>query len=99
MEHMATLSSEISGIQMDFYTTEPGFQLYTGNYCGWDTAIAGLQYGKRHHGYMYEKYAGVCFEAQRYPNAINKDPWRSMVVLRPGQVYEQHTRYAFSIMK
>jgi hypothetical protein len=22
-----------------------------------------------------------------------------MVVLRPGQVYEQHTRYAFSIMK
>ena len=85
-----TLAAEVwhpkSGRRMSLYTTEPGVQLYTGNFLG---GIAGAG-GKR-----YAKHTGFCLEAQHFPDAPNQPKFPS-IILRPGQVYRQTTVHAFS---
>jgi aldose 1-epimerase len=74
-----------SGRRLRFATTEPGVQLYTGN------VLDGLA-GKR--GARYRRHAGLCLEAQGFPDAPNQPGFPS-VVLRPGQTYRQTTVYRF----
>ncbi|MCE9558364.1 MAG: galactose mutarotase [Armatimonadetes bacterium] len=76
-----------SGRVMRVYTTEPGVQLYTGNF------LTGMPPGKG--GARYEKHAGFCLETQHYPDSPNHPEWPS-VVLRPGEKFISETVYAFS---
>jgi aldose 1-epimerase len=76
-----------SGRQLRMITTEPGVQLYTGNY------LDGKLKGKG--GAVYGKHAGLCLEAQHYPDSVNQPKFPS-VILAPGKVYKQVTVYAFS---
>ncbi len=77
-----------TGIKMEIYTTEPGLQLYSGN---WMTGnVAGKQ------GKHYPCRSAVCFESQHFPDSINKPDYPS-VVLRPGEEFESRTTYKFSI--
>lgn len=55
LETMAKLSCEQSGIQMTIKSTEPGMQLYTGNFL------------KK----PFEQHEGVCLETQHFPNSPN----------------------------
>lgn len=75
-----------SGRVMDVLTTEPGIQFYTGNF------LDGKAKGKG--GAEYEKYAGFCLEAQKYPDTPNKKEFPS-AVLEPGRKYTQTTVYKF----
>lgn len=84
----ATLYSPASGISMDMFTSEPGVQIYTGNF------LDGTQTGKR--GVVYNKRAGVCLETQHYPDSPNKPEWPT-TTLRPGEKYSSHTAYRFSV--
>ena len=77
-----------SGRVMEVYTTQPGVQVYTGNW------LSGCPAGKN--GHTYEDYTGVAIECQNYPDAPNKPEFPSPV-LRPGEVYEQAIIFAFSI--
>ncbi len=77
-----------SGRVMDVHTTEPGIQLYTGNFL--DGAIIGK--GEIH----YSKHAGFCLETQHFPNAPNRPNFPS-TVLKPGETYTQTTIYTFSV--
>lgn len=77
-----------TGIRMEIVTSEPGLQLYTGN---WMTGNFEGKLGKR-----YPARSAVCFETQHYPDSINK-PDYPPVVLRPGQTFESKTSYRFSI--
>lgn len=61
-EKVAMLYSEESGITMEIYTDMPGVQIYTGN---------SLENEEGKKGAVYQKYQGVCFETQYFPNAIN----------------------------
>ena len=79
-----------TGIEMDTYTTEPGVQLYTGN---WMTGEFEAKEGKR-----YPMRSAFCLETQHYPDSINKPEYPS-VVLRPGEIFESQTIYKFSIEK
>lgn len=79
-----------TGIQMDIATTEPGVQLYTGN---WMTGNFAGKLGKR-----YPARSAVCFETQHFPDSINKPDYPS-VVLRPGYVFKSKTNHKFSIRK
>jgi aldose 1-epimerase len=81
-----------SKVSMCFYTTEPGFQLYTGYYvdCAQDGGKSSQPAEFRHY-----RFSGLCLEAQRFPDAINQEKWKEQVVLRPGQVYKQSTVYEF----
>lgn len=77
-----------SGIEMKIYTTEPGVQVYTGNW------MSGNFEGK--HGHRYPARAAVCFETQHFPDSINKPEYPS-VILRPGEVFKSKTSHQFSV--
>lgn len=77
-----------TGIKMEMYTTEPGVQMYTGN---WMTGNFQAKNGHR-----YPERSAVCFETQHYPDSINKPDYPS-VVLKTGEVFESRTTYAFSV--
>jgi len=77
-----------TGIKMDVTTTEPGVQIYTGNW------MTGNFEGK--HGHRYPARAAVCFETQHFPDSINKPDYPS-VVLRPGEVFKSKTSFKFSV--
>ena len=75
-----------TGIVMDVLTTEPGVQLYTGNWMTGDFA------GKNSH--RYPMRSAFCLETQHYPDSINK-PHYPTVVLRPGDIFLSQTIYKF----
>lgn len=77
-----------TGIIMDTYTTEPGVQLYTGNW------MTGNLKGKN--GQRYPEKAALCLETQHFPDSPNKPEYPS-TTLRPGEVFESQTVYSFSI--
>ena len=76
-----------SGRVMEVFTTEPGVQLYTGNW------LDGSLTGKG--GIVYEQHAGFCLETQHFPNSINT-PYFPDTILRPRQTYGQVTIHRFS---
>jgi aldose 1-epimerase len=76
-----------SGRVLDVETTEPGVQLYTGNY------LDGSLQGKA--GLAYQKHAGFCLETQHFPDSVNQPGFPS-VILRPGDVYNSTTIFRFS---
>lgn len=81
------LYSPDSGILMTMYTTEPGVQVYTGNF------LDGTVEGKK--GVVYVQHSGVCLESQHYPDSPNKPEWPS-TRLNPGETYNSHTIYKFT---
>lgn len=81
------LYSPVSGIQLTMYTTEPGVQVYTGNF------LNGSVTGKN--GIIYNQHAAVCLESQHYPDSPNKPEWPT-TRLNPGETYNSHTVYKFS---
>lgn len=83
----AVLSDPSTGIVMTVYTTEPGLQVYSGNF------LDGTVTGKS--GIKYEKQAGICLETQHYPDSPNK-PWWPSVMLLPGEKYTSKTIYSFT---
>lgn len=84
----AELIGDRSGIRMTAYTTQPGVQLYTGNYVQNDTAP--FEKGKR----RYKKHAGLCLETQHAPDSPNMPVFPS-TVLHPGEKYHQKTVFQF----
>ena len=83
-----TLESPKTGIVLDVYTNEPGIQVYAGNFR--DGTIMGKK------GIVYNQRASVCLETQKYPDTPNKPDWPS-AVLRPGEKYNSHCVFKFSI--
>lgn len=82
----ARLEDPDGGLAMEVWTTEPGLQLYDG--AKLDVSVAGLD------GRRYGPNAGVCFEAQRFPDTPNR-PAFGDATLRPGETYLQRTEYRF----
>ena len=83
----ASLISNKTGIMMETYTSEPGVQLYTGNW------MTGNVKGKN--GQKYPMRSALCLETQHFPDSPNKPEYPS-TVLRPGEEYESYTFYKFS---
>lgn len=86
---LARVEDPKSGRVMEIFTTQPGVQLYTGNYLS-----NKLQAG----GKAYDKHHGVCFEIQAYPDAPNK-PQFPPSLLRPGETYHHVTMHRFSVAR
>ena len=83
----AELSSDESGRSLKVYTTQPGVQVYTGNW------LAGCPDGPD--GVKYADYDAVAIECQHYPDSPNHEDYPS-TVLRPGETFEQAIIWAFS---
>ncbi|MBX3438219.1 MAG: hypothetical protein KF861_12060, partial [Planctomycetaceae bacterium] len=82
----ATLQDPASGRVLEIVTTEPGVQLYTGNF------LFG-QAGKD--GKTYPHRSALCLETQHFPDAVHHDSFPS-VILKPGDEFESTTVYRFS---
>jgi aldose 1-epimerase len=76
-----------SGRMLTIQTTEPGVQLYTGNF------LDGTLTGKG--GKVYRKHYAFCLETQHFPDSPNKTKFPTVVLL-PGQKYTSETVYKFS---
>ena len=88
IQEAAYLYAPESGRTLSVYTTQPGVQVYTGNW------LSGCPAGKS--GHTYNDYDGVAIECQNFPDAPNKPDYPSPV-LRPGNVYEEAIIFAFGL--
>ncbi len=77
----------VSGRKMEVLTTQPGMQIYTGNWIEKQT-------GKE--GKTYDRQDAICLETQGFPNSPNV-PFFPSPVLRPGQKYDEWCIYKFSV--
>jgi len=76
-----------TGIAMEVFTTEPGVQLYTGNYL--DGSFAGKN------GHRYPKRSAFCLETQHFPDSIHNFDFPT-VILKPEEVFRSKTVFKFS---
>jgi aldose 1-epimerase len=76
-----------SGRRLDILTTEPGVQLYSGNFL--DGSLVGTG------GRLYRQSDGFALETQHFPDSPNHPSFPS-TVLRPGQAFDSATVYRFS---
>jgi len=75
---------------LEVSTTQPGIQLYTGNFL--DGSIQGK--GEK----AYGRRSGFCLETQHFPDSPNKKDFPS-TVLKPGQQFQSTTVYKVSVAK
>ena len=87
LSEAAELRSPVSGRVLKVFTTQPGVQIYTGNW------LNGCPEGKN--GHVYHDYDAVAIECQHYPDCPNHPDYPS-TVLRPGETFEQAIIWAFS---
>lgn len=78
---VAQLTSPVSGVSLDVSTTEPGLQVYDGALL--DCPMINMK-----------NYAGIALEPQVWPDSPNHAHF-AQAILRPGEIYSQHTRYEF----
>lgn len=88
LHSVCTVSDPTTGRKMEILTDQPGLQFYSGNffdgsYCG---KVEGQPIGYRE---------ALALETQKWPDSINH-PGFTDTVLRPEEVYTQHTIYKFS---
>ncbi len=82
----ARLHDPKSGRVMEEWTTQPGVQVYSGNYSPPPGALAK----------GYQIHSGVALEAQGFPNAPNIPSFPSTLLQRDQQ-YNEVTEYRFSV--
>jgi aldose 1-epimerase len=82
----ARLEDPRSGRVVELLTTEPGLQLYTGNY------LCGSVPGKG--GRLYRQGDGIALEPQHFPDSPNHPQFPS-TILQPGCVWASTTVYRF----
>jgi len=93
MSFAARISEPTSGRVMEIYTTEPGLQMYSGNFL---TGKAPMDIGKGGKAYVYR--GALALETQHFPDSPNKANFPT-TVLNPGQWFSSATIYKFSVAK
>ena len=79
LKTMATLTSPHTKVNLTLKSTQPGMQLYTANFVG----------------APFKARQALCFEAQNWPDAPNRENFPKANLL-PGEDYEQVIIYSFS---
>lgn len=87
-EDVVVLQAPRSGRVLTVSTTQPGVQIYTGNW------LEGCP--NNCSGRSYADYDGVAIEAQGLPDAPHNSTFPSQL-LRPGEHYDETIRFAFSV--
>ena len=79
----AIIYSNKTGMGVEYYTNQPGIQLYTGN-----------MMNKKYNGKYNKNYGfqyGICLEPQNFPDAINNLNFPSPI-LKKGESYKSFTK-------
>ena len=85
---VCTVSEPSTGRRLEILTDQPGLQFYSGNF--FDGSYCGKVNGQP---ICYRE--ALALETQKWPDAVNH-PGFPDTILRPGEVYTQHTIYRFS---
>lgn len=80
IKEMMKVSHPKSPIRLTISSTEPTYQLYTGE---------GINVGE------FGKRCGFAVEPARYVDAIHHEKWANQVILNPGEVYGNIIKYNF----
>jgi aldose 1-epimerase len=72
---------------LQIYTTQPGVQLYTGNFL--DGSVSGI-------GGRYQKHGGFCLETQHFPDSVHHAHFPSTIV-RPSEPYRHVIEYHLGV--
>jgi aldose 1-epimerase len=83
----ARLDDPRSGRVVELLTTEPGLQVYSGNF------LSGAVLGKG--GRLYRQGDGIALETQHFPDSPNHPQFPS-TILEPGRVWSSTTVYRFN---
>lgn len=76
-----------SGRVMEIYTTEPGIQLYCGNFLDGSEGNGG-----------FKQHEAFCLETQHYPDSPNQTEFPT-TQLNPGETFKSQTVHKFSVEK
>ncbi len=88
LRKIAVAKGDKSGIKMTVSTTEPGVQLYTGNF------LDGSIFGKGN--LPITKRSAFCLETQVYPDSPNHPEW-PRCIYNAGEEYKSTTVFAFDL--
>lgn len=77
-----------SGIRLDVLTTEPGVQLYTGNFMQGKNKFS--------NGASDDRRTAFCLETQHFPDSPNKPNFPN-TVLNPGEKFDSQTIFRLSV--
>ena len=83
----AKLMDPKSGRFVEVITTEPGVQLYTGNFLDGTLALGDV---------TYVKNSGLCLETQHFPDSPNQPNFPN-TILRPGEKFISQTIFMFGV--
>ena len=86
-DDIARLGSPQSGRWLEVRTSEPGLQVYTGNFLFGQTGKGGRTYAHR---------SAVCLETQHFPDSVNQPNFPN-TVLQPGKTYTSATTFTFGV--
>jgi len=87
LELAARVYEPTTGRVLEVSTTQPGVQLYTGNFL--DGTVTGKQ------GHVYKRRYGFCLETQHFPDSPNH-PAFPTTTLKPGETFKSKTVFKFS---
>lgn len=87
MKLAARVKDPKSGRVMEIHTTEPGIQLYCGNFLDGSESNGG-----------FKQHEAFCLETQHFPDSPNQEKFPS-TRLDPGQTYKSKTVHKFSVEK
>lgn len=85
LREVARLSSARSGRWLTIATTEPGLQVYSGNFLHGQRGKGGKVYAHR---------GAVCLETQHFPDSVNQPAFPN-TILAPGERYRTETMWTF----
>jgi len=86
---VAKIDGDISRIEMEVWSSEPGVQLYTANH------LTSNDMGKQ--GKEYSKRSAFCLETQHFPNSPNQPQFPS-TLLKNEDTYTSQTEYRFGLI-
>jgi aldose 1-epimerase len=89
-EPAALIKGDKTGIVMEILTTEPGIQLYGGNFMQGKHTLK--------NGARDEFRTAFCLETQHFPDSPNRPEFPS-TILEPGKKYTSQTIHRFSMVK
>lgn len=99
LRHVATLTDPVSKRQLTVHATQPGVQVYSGNWL--DNSLPVDADASAHPAFPHVMHNGLCLETQHFPDAVNQaegNPFFPSVVLRPeGGGYFHQAVFTFGI--
>jgi aldose 1-epimerase len=87
MRPAAKLYHKVTGRTLRIATTEPGLQVYSGNFLRGQTGKGGK---------TYAKHSGLCLETQHFPDSVHQ-PLFPSTLLAPGAMFRSATVLTFGV--